>query len=159
MDVCLKSSRTASSTFNSLTPNPPTIPGRLNISKIALVQHVSHKRKWSFLWVPFYQLLWKLIRYSGAILKTWIQCRPHWNENEDASWSYCSRKNKRCKEKAWITPQISANACSKDLDLWFVVFLTLTSWPWRLMFVHLFRIRSGLCWFGNSEWSGIFFFF
>lgn len=37
--------------------------------------------------------------------------------------------------------------------------ITLTSWPWRLMFVHLFRIRSGLCWFGNSEWSGIFFFF
>lgn len=49
------------SNIESLTPNPRAIPGRLSINKIALFKRVSQKRKWSFLRVPFYQSLGKLI--------------------------------------------------------------------------------------------------
>ena len=81
-NVCLKSDRTARPTFNSLTPNPPTIPNRLNISKIALVQHVCHKRKWSFSCIPqvigepgeiFLALFWK-VESNGMKTKM-----PTWN--------------------------------------------------------------------------------
>lgn len=73
-NVCLKSDRTARPTFNSLTPNPPTIPNRLNISKIALVikEMIILMRPPSD-WGNWWDI-------SGAILKSWIQ----WNENKDA---------------------------------------------------------------------------